>query len=271
MGRRRGRLTSGGAVPATDGKQGPHPPFGHLLLREKALPPGRKPTLGAAAPAAGSSIQKRAFRQSKGKSVRPLREKCHRPSEARFDTFPGLPPRPKLPPTIFPGDATARVGCRLPAVASPHGPQATRPSHCVPREAEDCDFLVRERALGHEPAPNGKLRCRFPGGRPGVGSRHNQTCVAFSGRQKITTRRRHGRRVTLGDETFTTGGSIQKRAFRQSKGKSVRPLREKCHRPSEARFGTFPGLPPRPKLPPTIFPGDATARVGCRLPAVAFL
>ena len=53
-----------------------------------------------------------------------------------------------------------------------------------PSGAERVRFAVRKRALGHGPQCNSQLRCRFPGGRPGVTFRRATPFAPFSGRRE---------------------------------------------------------------------------------------
>ena len=71
-----------------------------------------------------------------------------------------------------------------------------RVCNAAPLGAGGVRFADRERALGHGLQSTCQLRCRSPGGRPGVSFRRATACVAFSGRRESTSRRRRGRNVT---------------------------------------------------------------------------
>ena len=75
--------------------------------------------------------------------------------------------------------------------ARKRSPQATRriPHFFGSRRAA---IRSRERALGHGPQGFCLLRCRSPGGRPGIAFRRATAFVPFSGRRESAARRRRG-------------------------------------------------------------------------------
>ena len=101
------------------------------------------------------------------------------------------------------------------------------------REPEGCDFLVRKRALGCGSHHSRQLRCRFPGGRPGKTFFCRLSCATFSGRQKSTPRRRHGKKAASRPDLSAFGSSpcegeprriSNPKATRQKSNFTARPL-----------------------------------------------
>ena len=69
--------------------------------------------------------------------------------------------------------------------------QASRPACCF-FGSRRAAIRSRERALGHGPQGFCLLRCRSPGGRPGIAFRRATAFVPFSGRRESAARRRRG-------------------------------------------------------------------------------